>query len=179
MAFSARALILAAVICAAPSIPAIVDAQSRTAAQRGQQAPRGQQGRGHLSPSDIQDQFDAYAIVQAQDALSLSDAQYPQFVRRARELHALRRRARAERGRLVGALNQLLRQRTAAESRLDAATRALDAHDRTSLDRVQKAYAAVDEILDVRQRARFRVLEEQLERKKLDILFRARQGPRR
>lgn len=179
MAFSARALILAAVICAVPSMPAIVDAQSRTAAQRGQQAPRGQQGaRGHLSPSDIQDQFDAYAIVQAQDALNLSDAQYPQFVRRARELHALRRRARAERGRLVGALNQLLRQRAADESRLDAATRALDAHDRTSLERVQKAYAAVDEILDVRQRARFRVLEEQLERKKLDMLFRARQGRR-
>ncbi len=171
MVSSVRALLIVVAFCA---VPAAADAQGRAAGQRGQQG-----GRGHLSPSDIQDQFDAYAIVQAQDALRLSDAQYPQFVRRARELHALRRRVRAERGRLISALNQALRQQNVEDSRLEAATRALDAHDRSSVDRIQTAYAAVDEVLDARQRARFRVLEEQLERKKLDMLFRARQGQRR
>ena len=174
MACKTRALVVVCIAGVFWIAPGTAEAQGRSAAQRGQQG-----ARGHLSPSDIQDQFDAYAIVQAQDALSLSDAQYPQFVRRARELHALRRRTRAERSRLIGGLNQLLRQKNASESRLEAATRALDSHDRASLERVQKAYAAVDEVLDVRQRARFRVLEEQLERKKLDMLFRAREGRRR
>jgi hypothetical protein len=38
---------------------------------------------------------------------------------------------------------------------------------------------ALDEILDVRQQARFRLLEEQLERRKIDLLQRARQGAAR
>ena len=171
MVSSARVFLLVAALVA---VPAAADAQGRVVAQRKQQGARGQ-----LSPSDIQDQFDAYAIVQAQDALRLSDEQYPRFVRSARELHALRRRVRAERARLIAALNQALRQPNTDDARLEAATRALDAHDREAVDRVQKAYAAVDEVLDPRQRARFRVLEEQLERKKLDMLFRARQVQRR
>lgn len=172
MGCRARVWLLVLALCASPAA-ALVDAQGRV-----QGAPR-QQGRGHMSPSDIQDQFDAYAILQAQDALRLSDDQFPQFVRRARELHALRRRLRVERSRLVGDLNELLRNRNATEARLGAATRALDEHERASLVEVQKAYAAIDEVLDARQRARFRVLEEQLERKKLEMLFRARQVQRR
>jgi hypothetical protein len=35
--------------------------------------------------------------------------------------------------------------------------------------------AAVDELLDMRQRARFRVLEQQLEIRKLELVGRARQ----
>ena len=63
MISNARALLIVMALCLAP---AAADAQGRTAGQRGQQGARGQ-----LSPSDIQDQFDAYAIVQAQDALRL------------------------------------------------------------------------------------------------------------
>jgi len=155
--------------------PAALAAEGR--ASGGQE--RRQQPRGHVTPSDIQDQFDAYAIVQAQDTLDLSDEQFPQFVRRARELHATRRRMQAERMRLVLQLGQLLRARQPDEARLDEATRALDAHDRATLEAVQAAYGAIDEVLDARQRARFRVLEQQLERKKLDMLSRARQGGRR
>lgn len=174
MAFSARLGLAALAVMAASSLPAELHAQGRA-----QGAPRQQGARGQLSPNDIQDQFDAYAIVQAQDALKLSDEQFPEFVRRARELHTLRRRGRMARMRLIGSLNQLLRDSNATDARLSAAVKALDDHERTSLEQVQKAYAAIDEVLDPRQRARFRVLEEQLERKKLDMLFRARQGPRR
>jgi hypothetical protein len=154
--------------------PAIAGGQGRPGARGGGQG----NGRG-LSPADIQDQFDAYAIVQAQDALQLSDDQYPQFVRRARALHALRRRAQNDHRRLVMQLGEMLRAGRADETRLAAATRAIDDHERASLDETRKARAALDEVLTVRQRARFRLLEEQLERKKLDMLFRARQGARR
>lgn len=166
-----RRLVAGALVAAALWLPG---ASARLDAQGRRQAPR-----GHISPSDIQDQFDAYAIVQAQDALQLTDEQYPRFVRRARELHTTRRRMQARRTRLVAALGQLVRARDVSETRIDEATRALDAHDRATLDAVQKAYAALDEVLDVRQRARFRVLEQQLERKKIEMLFRARQGGRR
>lgn len=179
MACSARAWPLVLALCAASAVAAPLGAAGLDAQGRTQGAPRQQGARGHMSPSDIQDQFDAYAILQAQDALRLTDDQFPQFVRRARELHTLRRRVRVERSRLVSGLNALLRDRNASDARLAAATQALDEHERTSLTRVQQAYAAIDEVLDARQRARFRVLEEQLERKKLDMLFRARQGQRR
>ena len=39
---------------------------------------------------------------------------------------------------------------------------------------LRKAYNGLDEILDLHQQARFRVFEEQIERKKLDLLMRAR-----
>ena len=164
---SFRALVVLIGVAALVGAPALAEAQGR-GGQR--QIPR-----GHLTPSDVQDQFDAYAIVQAQDALRLSDEQYPQFVRRARTLHATRRRMQAQRMRMINELGQLLRSRNANEERLASATRALDQHERASLEAIQKAYAAVDEVLDARQRARFRVLEQQLERKKLDMLMRARQ----
>ena len=43
---------------------------------------------------------------------------------------------------------------------------------------MRKAYVALDEVLDVRQQARFRVLEEQIERRKIELLMRARQQNR-
>jgi hypothetical protein len=169
------ALALVLVLSACVVAEAQARGQGRGAPGRGQMGPR-----DALTPGEIQAQFDAYAIVQAQDALQLSDEQYPQFVRRARALQGMRRQSRMQRNRLLTELNQLLRARPAAdEQRLTAATRALDDHDRQSLVELQKAYAGVDEVLTPWQRGRFRLLEDQLEQKKLDMLFRARQGSRR
>ena len=43
---------------------------------------------------------------------------------------------------------------------------------------MRKAYNALDEVLEVRQQARFRVFEEQIERRKIELLMRARQQNR-
>ncbi len=43
---------------------------------------------------------------------------------------------------------------------------------------MRKAYNALDEVLEVRQQARFRVFEEQIERRKIELLTRARQQNR-
>ncbi|MET0212338.1 MAG: hypothetical protein ABW292_05025, partial [Vicinamibacterales bacterium] len=51
---------------------------------------------------------------------------------------------------------------------------ALRAHDDRAAAELRQAYDALDEILDTRQQARFRVFEEQIERRKLDLLVRAR-----
>src|SRR5690606_12263717 len=72
----ARMMVVTAIVVGTLA-PAALAAEGR--ASGGQE--RRQQPRGHVTPSDIQDQFDAYAIVQAQDTLDLSDEQFPQFVR--------------------------------------------------------------------------------------------------
>ena len=43
---------------------------------------------------------------------------------------------------------------------------------------VKKAYDAIDQILDIRQQAKFRVFEENMERRKLELVTRARQNNR-
>jgi hypothetical protein len=46
--------------------------------------------------------------------------------------------------------------------------------DRSAVE-LRRAYDALDEVLDVPQQARFRMFEEMIERRKLDLLMRARQ----
>ncbi|HEX6323686.1 MAG TPA: hypothetical protein VFZ36_08170 [Vicinamibacterales bacterium] len=168
---AAAALAMTAALAAAP--PAL-DAQVRGQGRAG----RGQAAQRGLTPADIQAQFDSYVINQAESVLLISDEQRPQFVRRVRALQAVRRQARVARNRLLAETSQLLRGR-AEEARLAAATRAIDEHERNTLANVQKAYGAIDEVLTPWQQARFRVLEDRLEQKKLDMLLRAQQGPRR
>ena len=156
------------------------EGQARPGGQgRAGQLPPG--GRGGVSPREIQAQFDAYVVAQAEEALQITEEQYPQFVRRVRALQTVRRQARIERTRMIQRLNAALRggQRGADQPDLAPAIRALDDHERNTLAEVQKAYAALDEVLTPWQRARFRVLEDQLEQKKVDMLMRARQPIRR
>jgi hypothetical protein len=52
-----------------------------------------------------------------------------------------------------------------------------DEEERGALD-MKKSYDALDETLDPRQQARFRVFEERMEQQKLELLMRARQNAR-
>jgi hypothetical protein len=148
--------------------------------QAGRGMGRGQMPPGGITPREIQAQFDAYMIAQAETALQISEEQYPQFVRRVRALQAVRRDARIARNRLLAQLGAALRNREAVdEARLNAAMRALDEQERTAVLEIQKAFAGIDELLTPWQRGRFRVLEDQLQQKMMDMLVRARQAPRR
>ena len=42
----------------------------------------------------------------------------------------------------------------------------------------RKAYDAIDQVLDLRQQAQFRIFEEQMERRKIELVTRARQANR-
>jgi hypothetical protein len=57
---------------------------------------------------------------------------------------------------------------------LRARIKALDEHDSRASEELRRAYAAMDEVLDPRQQARFRLFEERMERQKLELLMRAR-----
>jgi hypothetical protein len=51
----------------------------------------------------------------------------------------------------------------------------LDDFSARSTDEIRTAYDAIDQSLTLRQRARFRIFEEMMERRKLDLVSRARQ----
>jgi hypothetical protein len=132
---------------------------------------------GDLSPGEVVGMLDAYALVQAQNALQLNDSQYGTFVGRLKNLQETRRRNQRARNQIVQELRKLTNPQvttldeTAIRERLKA-LRELD--DRSAAD-LRKAYDSLDEVLDLRQQARFRIFEENLERRKMDLLLRARQ----
>jgi hypothetical protein len=145
------------------------------------QQPRAGPGPGNDSvpPAEIQRLFDAYALVQAQAQLKLSDDQYPPFLARYKALQDLRRRSQNERGRIIQDLRRLsMEDAKSDDGQLRDRIKALQDLDAQAAADVRKAYDAVDQVLDVRQQAKFRVFEEQMERRKIDLVTRARQTNR-
>lgn len=135
-------------------------------------APRNRPG---LTNGELVNMLDTYAIVQAQDALELEDTQYGQFVTRLKRLQEIRRKNTQARNRIVGELRRLTLPAAALdENAIRDRLKALREHDERAAADLRRAYDSVDEVLDARQQARFRIFEEQMERKKLDLLMRAR-----
>lgn len=174
-------------VAAAILMSAALAASAAAQPQRG--AARGNDG---MSLPEVIRTLDGYAIVQAQDALQLSDPQYGNFVVRLRRLQEIRRTHQQARNRILAELRRLTgppERRGAGEA--DAAPRQVDeaavreqlkalrAHDDQAAVALRKAYDDLDEVLDARQQARFRIFEEALERRKLDLIMRARQGAAR
>ena len=134
-----------------------------------------------MTPAEIQKLFDAYLVMEAQQALALTDQQYPQFLTRLRTLQDTRRRNQQQRIQLMGELQRLTNPRAAErgdEAAIKERLAALQELESRNAAEMRKAYAALDEVLDVRQQARFRVFEEQIERRKIELLMRARQQNR-
>lgn len=130
------------------------------------------------SPMEIQRMFDAYALMQAQDQLKLADDQFAQFMPRFKALQEVRQRLRAERGRAVRELFRLSRTNDADESVLRERLKTLQDIDARSALELKKAFDAVDQVLDIRQQVRFRLFEETMERRKIELITRARQNQR-
>ena len=62
------------------------------------------------------------------------------------------------------------------EAQVREKLRALQELDSRAAAELRKAYDAIDQVLDVRQQARFRVFEQNMERRKLELMLRARRG---
>ena len=172
---------------AAPALSSAQPAGAAGAGQTGADQPGPVQGQGvppgtpeTMSPGEFNRMFEAYALLQAQNQLKLTDEQYADFIVRLRGLQNARRRHQQNRQRLIQDLRRLTNPQNATtdEAAIRTALDGLTREDATAQDEITKALAQVDDVLDVRQRARFRVLEEQLERWKLDLLSRVRRpGP--
>ena len=154
------------------TVGASIGAPIPSGAQPARRPPR----QERFAPAEVQRLFDAYTLLQAQEALRLNDAQYEQFVPRMKALQEVRRRNQQARGEILRALARAAGQEQPNQALLRERLRALDEHDQKGAAALRSAYQDIDEVLDLRQRARFRVFEETIEQRKFELLVRARRG---
>jgi hypothetical protein len=172
-----RWIMLSAVISVISAASLGAQGTQQRPGRQGRQAPALADDPG-VTPVEIQRMFDAYALVQAQDQLRLNDEQYGRFLGRFKTLQDIRRRALQEHTRLIVELRRLLMQGQPDEAQLKDRMQALQDVETRAIAEVKKAYEAIDQALDVRQQANFRVFEEQMERRKIELITRARQANR-
>jgi hypothetical protein len=168
---TSTAFVIGAALLLVTAVP--LHAQSRRA------MPADGQAAG-VSPVELQQLFDAYVMMQAQESLKLSESQYPRFLPRLKALQEVRRRQQMERTRIVQDLRRLVQGEDDAANRERVTERltALKELETKSAAEVAQAVERLDEVLEPVQRAKLRILEEQMERRKLELLMRARQGAR-
>jgi Spy/CpxP family protein refolding chaperone len=174
-ALATARLTMAVVTMAAAVGGAPVSAQGRSGPAP---PPGGAQELPGISPAEVQQMFDAAALIQAQARLKITDEQFPQFLRRFKVLQDIRRKALNEHMRHVQQLQRLLNAPSLDETAVNEQLKAIHDLDAGVAADVSKAYDAIDQVLDIRQRAQFRVFEEQMERQKIDLVTRARQANR-
>jgi hypothetical protein len=131
-----------------------------------------------VSPAEVQRMFDAYALMQAQEQLNIADDQFSAFLTRFKALQDVRRRTLQERARVVMEMRRLLNQPQPDEPQLRERLKTLQEINARGADEEKRAYEAIDQVLNLRQQARFRVFEEVMERRKLELVARARQAIR-
>jgi len=148
------------------------------AAPAAAQNPQRGEARGQRAVQrTLANALDEFAILQARRTLQLNEAQYEEFLPRLRALQQTRRRHQQARNRIVQELRQLAGPRAAGtpdDAAIAQALAALREHDDRVGRELRAAYDALDEVLEPQQRARFRLFEEALEARKLDLLMRAR-----
>jgi hypothetical protein len=177
------AVIASACTCAAVGAAAQDPQPPPAGAARVRPEPRQGQGRAaqqtdRLEIAELQRLFDAYMVMQAQEALQLDDAQFGQFLPKLKALQETRRRNEQARNQLVGELGRLTAPSAATldEAAVRERLRALQELESRSAAELRRAYDTIDQQLDVRRQARFRVFEQNMERRKLQLMLRARRG---
>ncbi len=166
------------VLCALGAGGVAVAQETARQAQRQAQRPGAAGEAPGVSPAEVQRMFDSYALMQAQDQLQITDDQFPQFLTRFKALQDIRRQALQQRTRRITELRRLLNAPQLDEAAIREQMKGLEELDaRVQVD-AKRAYDAIDQILNVRQQAKFRVFEELMERRKLELVTRARQANR-
>jgi hypothetical protein len=146
-----------------------------------QQDPPGRGGRGAagagqaLTPVELERWLDSYVLIQAQDTLKITEAQFPRFLQRLNALQATRRRNAAARRQILAAIGRQLRATPVDEAGMREQLKVLRELDVRAADEARKAYDALDEVLEPLQQAKFRLLEQQVERRQIELLMKARE----
>lgn len=140
----------------------------------------GRQGRsGGVSVAEAERLFDRYALGQARVALQLTPDQLVRFGQRFERLQVAQRQRQRQRQRGLAELAAAGRSGQGADEA--AVADLLDVIDRESAvaeQQVRVARQRLEEVLSVRQRARFRAFEARMERERLRLIARARDEAR-
>src|SRR5213083_323149 len=104
-------------------------------------------GEGPINAAQIQRWFEAYTVLQAQDALQLSEAQYGRFVTRLKALQDIRRRHQQARNQMLADFRRLTNPETGMvdEALVAERLKAFREEEDRSTAELRKAYDAVDE----------------------------------
>jgi hypothetical protein len=144
-----------------------------------QNGPKNPKPNDQMSPVYIQQMFDTMAIMEAERFLPLNNEQYPVFVQRLRRLQETRMQSNRRRTKALNELRALVgpqAQPDVADSLIDAKLKELAAAEVEGAAAVRKALDDLEAGLTTRQRARYRLLEENVERRKIDFLTKVRGG---
>jgi hypothetical protein len=130
-----------------------------------------------ITPAELQRLFDSWALLQAQEFLKIPDDQYARFLPRFKALQDARRQTQQQHLRVLNMLRKSVNDGDGDEQ-IKAGLKQLQEIDDRGAAEARRAQDAVDSVLDVPQQARFRIFEEQMERRKLELVTRARQAGR-
>lgn len=180
--------VAAVVVVTAIAMTGLASAQTPAGAAAQTQAPgpgAGAQRSGApqtLTPAEavnrVQQVYDAEVLARAQTALQLTDAQYQAFFVKMLELQRLRNQHQNNHAKLIRELNLATRPgATVDEAALQAKVKELDDLETQMATDERTAIAGIDSVLTPFQRARFRVMEENLEREKLRLLAKVLASP--
>lgn len=130
--------------------------------------------------ADVEGLMEAYVISKLQDALELTDEQFAQMVVAQKRISEHRWDYRRERATVLQQMREELQSTDGREERLASLLARLDELQRGFEDQEREHYRAIDAILDIRQRARYRVLEQEIQRRFQQIAreIRERRNPR-
>ena len=129
-----------------------------------------------MTVQQVEQYFDQVVLYQAQAQLELGDDQFLKFGAGLRRLQVARRQQQRRRLMLIRDLNGLINAPTLDDGAVSAKVKEIDDLATEANREVQDAYGAIDGVLNLRQRARFRIFEEMMERRKIDLLARARRA---
>jgi Spy/CpxP family protein refolding chaperone len=139
--------------------------------------PRGPAAPGELNLQTVQNLVDAWALVEAEKDLELTNTQYSDFVARMQRVQSTRRRHMMERQRMLREMNGMLFGNPRPDdAAINEKLKAFDQLTERSAQEMRQVVQDLDGILTPYQRARFRLFEERMERRKLELLTRARAG---
>jgi hypothetical protein len=131
------------------------------------------------SVAQVEQLFDRYVLGQARGALQLTADEMRVFGPRLQRLQTLRRRTARQRQQQLAEINTLTRGGAPVdEAALAARLETLEASAREARQQIEEARRLVEESLTIEQRARFRVFEQRMERRKLELIAEARQRAR-
>lgn len=148
-------------------------------AQRGQRGAGAAPGTQPLTPAQVERMWDTFMASQARTGLNLNEPQFLRFTVELQALQNLRRRQQRLRNGLRAELNALIDGGGPVDEA--AITAKLDEFDQASVQaaqQIRRAYSAIDAVLTPRQRVRFRLFEERMARRKLELLAEARAAAR-
>lgn len=126
------------------------------------------------NPTEVERMMEAYVLSKLQESLQLDDEQFGRLVVAQKQLQDVRREYRRERMSVLRRMRQTLRAQRDRDKELEDLLDRLASLDEGFSVTEKTRYAAIDGILDVRQRARYRVVEQEIQRRLQQLMRRVR-----